>query len=359
MAHVAGAEGRVNENARRVLALGVSVGLVGVAVFIRGRDDDGSGGGSGGNDGDGTTLVCPPELADVCEQFRSDYTVRLEDAVVTADALTEARSADTVDTDVDVWLVPRPWVEAVNAARELANRPAVLGEASGTIARSPVVLVVQENRADALAASRACGGEIGWQCVGDVAGGLWTAAGGDANWGEVKAGIARPAAGADIVALGAAVADYLDDPGYASNDFAGALDNWLSRLAGEADTADRPDAVDAMITGGPGLLAVLGTVEADADRALASDRVQVVLPEPIVTADLVAVPVVDEGDNSDAAADLADDGDLLDALAEAGWRVEGRDLADGLDPDVELPDEPGIPRGDVLRVLLDRWQQLA
>jgi hypothetical protein len=355
VAHVAGAEGGVNENARRVLALGVSVGLVGLALFIRGRDDDGGGGGSGGGDGDGTTLVCPPELGDVCERFEDDYTVRVEDAVVTADALTEARTADAVDADV--WLVPRPWAEAVSAARELANQPAVLGETSGTIARSPVVLVVQQNRADALTSF--CGGEIGWQCVGDVAAGPWTAADGETNWGTVKAGIARPAAGPGLVALGAAVADYLDDPGYASNDFDGGLDNWLSRLAAEARTADRPDAVDAMITGGPGLLAVLGTVEADADRALESDRVQVVVPEPIVTADLVAVPVVAEGDDSDAAADLADDGDLRDALAAAGWRVEDRDLAEGLDADVELPDDPGIPRGDVLRVLLERWQQLA
>jgi len=346
----------VNENARRVLALGVSVGLVGLALFIRGRDDDGGGGGSGGGDGDGTTLVCPPELADVCDRFEDDYTVRVEDAVVTADALTAARTADAVDADV--WLVPRSWAEAVSAARELANQPAVLGEASATIARSPVVLVVQENRAEALATSGACGGEIGWQCVGDVAAGPWTAAGGQANWGPVKAGIARPAAGPGLVALGAAAADYLDDAGYASNDFDGGLDNWLSRLAAEARTADRPDAVDAMITGGPGLLAVLGTVEADADRALESDRVQVVVPEPIVTADLVAVPVTDEGDDSDAAPDLADDDALRDALAAAGWRVDGRDLAEGLDADVELPDDPGIPRGDVLRVLLQRWQQL-
>jgi hypothetical protein len=86
--------------------------------------------------------------------------------------------------------------------------------------------------------------------------------------------------------------------------------------------------------------------------------VRVVLPQPIVTADLVAVPVVDEGGANDLGDYLAGDGDLRDALAGEGWRVDDRDLADGLDADVELPDEPGIPRGDVLRVLLDRWSQL-
>ena len=255
----------MNDNARRLLALGASVALIGVAFQIRGRGDDGGGGGGGDDDGNGTTLVCPPELADACEAAGDDYTVRVEDPAVTADALVAARRADDVDTDV--WLVPRSWVEAVSAARELANRPPLLGEASATIARSPVVLVVQESRAAALESSAACGGDIAWRCVGDVADGPWTAAGGQQNWGVVKAGIARPQSAAGIVTLGAAVAQYLGD-------------------------------------------------------------------------------------------DLADDGDLRDTLAEEGWRVDDRDLADGLDADLELPDEPGIPRGDVLRVLLDRWSQL-
>ena len=77
-----------------------------------------------------------------------------------------------------------------------------------------------------------------------------------------------------------------------------------------------------------------------------------------MTADLVAVPLVEEGVDSDAAEDLADDGDLLDALAEAGWRVDGRDPAEGVDTGVELPDQGSLPAGDVLRVLLQRWSQL-
>ena len=346
----------MNDNARRLLALGASVALIGVAFQIRGRGDDGGGGGGGGDDGNGTTLVCPPELADACEAAGDDYTVRVEDPAVTADALVAARRADDVDTDV--WLVPRSWVEAVSAARELANRPPLLGEASATIARSPVVLVVQESRAAALESSAACGGDIAWRCVGDVADGPWTAAGGQQNWGVVKAGIARPQSAAGIVTLGAAVAQYLGDPGFASNDFDGGLDNWLGKLAVTAGAADAPDPVADMLTRGPGHLAVLGTTEAEADAAFGRDTVRVVVPEPVVTADLVAVPVVDEGDANDLGDDLADDGDLRDTLAEEGWRVDDRDLADGLDADLELPDEPGIPRGDVLRVLLDRWSQL-
>lgn len=348
----------MNENARRLLALGASVGLVGAAFAIRGGDDDGGGGGGTGGDG-GRRLVCTTDLAEVCDALSDDYDVRVEDAVVTADALTGAARAD--DVDADLWLVARPWAESVATTRELAGDPAVTGGASGTVARSPVVLVVQESRADALAGD--CGGDVRWACVGDVADQPWTEAGGPPTWGTVKAGIAAPGAGSGLLALGAAVADHLGRPDFASNDFDGSLDNWLSGLAATAATSDRPDVVEQMITGGPGIMAALGTVEAGADAALERDVVRVVVPEPIVTADLVVVPIADEGsgDADDAAGDaddLAGEGDLLDALAAAGWRVEGRDPAEGIDAALELPDEAGVPRGDVLRVLLDRWSQL-
>ena len=346
----------MSENGRRVLALGAAVALVGLAFVVRGRSDDG-GGGSGGDGGD--RLVCATELAEVCDTLADDYDVTVEDAFTTAERLI---GIDAGRAPADLWLAPRPWVEAVEVSRELGGADPVTGGASDTIARSPVVLVVQVSRSDALAGS--CGGTITWQCVGDAADGPWTAVGGQSNWGTVKAGIADPAAGAGLVALGAATADFLDDPGFASNDFDGALDNWLAGLAATAPAADRPDAVGEMITGGAGIMAVLGTVEADAGPALDSDLVQVVVPEPVVTADLVAVPLVatgeggGDGGDSGAADDLAGDGDLLDALAEAGWRVDGRDPAPGVDTGVELPDQGNLPRGDVLWVLLQRWQQL-
>lgn len=341
----------MSENGRRVLALGVSVGLVALAFVVRGQADDGDG--RGGGDG-GDRLVCATELGDVCDTLADDYDVTVEDAATTADRLIAIARAD--EAPADLWLAPRPWVEAVEVSRQLNGNDAVTGEASGTIARSPVVLVVQQNRADALAGS--CGGTIAWQCVGDAADGPWTDASGQPNWGTVKAGIADPAAGANLVTLGAAAADFLDDPGFASNDFDGALDNWLAGLAASASAADRPDAVGEMITGGAGIIAVLGTVEAEAGPALSSDVVRVVVPEPVVTADLVAVPIVEEGVDSDAAGDLAGDGDLLDALAEAGWRVDGRDPAPGVDTGVELPDQGNLPQGDVLWVLLQRWREL-
>lgn len=348
----------MNENARRLLAIGASIALVGVAFVIRGRGDDGGSGGGGGDGGD-EVLICPPELTSACEAVAGgDREVRIEEAQVTADALTDPKTAATFDGDV--WLVPRSWVEAVAVPRELAGQDPVLAEPSGTIARSPVVLVVAGGRVDALT-SGACGGSIGWQCVGDAADGPWTAVGGQQNWGDVKAGIGRPSGAGGLTLLGAAVADFLDDPGFASNDFGGPLDNWLSKLSVSAPQADSASAVDDMTTQGPGYLAVLGTLEASAQRAFGRDAVQVVVPEPVVTADLVAVSILGPGDDAsdnEAGADLADDGELREALASAGWRVDGQDLADGLDPDLALPDEAGVPRGDVLRALLQRWSDL-
>lgn len=348
----------MNENVRRVLAIGASIALVGVAFVIRGRGgDDGSGG--GGGDGGAEVLVCPPELADACEAAAGgDREVRVEEAQVTADALTDPTTSATFDGDV--WLVPRSWVEAVSVPRDLAGQDPVLAEPSGTIARSPVVLVVASGRVAALE-SGVCGGSIGWRCVGDAADGPWTATGGEENWGTVRAGIGRPSGAGGLTLLGAAVADYLDDPGFASNDFGGPLDNWLLRLAASAVPANSPTAVDDMTTQGPGYLAVLGTLEATALPAFSRDAVQVVVPEPVVTADLVAVSILGPGDDAadnDAGNELADDGDLREALASAGWRVDGQDLADGLDPDLALPDSPGVPGGDVLRALLQRWSDL-
>jgi hypothetical protein len=85
------------------------------------------------------------------------------------------------------------------------------------------------------------------------------------------------------------------------------------------------------------------------------DDVRVIYPAPVATADLVAIPTGDSSAAADAARDLAADGDLRAALAEAGWRVAGEDLAAGVDGSVELPDDDGLPSGGVLGALAARW----
>jgi hypothetical protein len=92
-----------SDTRRRLAALAAAVLVVLVAVVVRGRLDDG-GGGRGGDGG--RVLVCPRELAEVCERAGGDVEVRVEDAAETADALVAAARADEVEGDL--WLVPRP-----------------------------------------------------------------------------------------------------------------------------------------------------------------------------------------------------------------------------------------------------------
>lgn len=332
------------------LAVLGALALVAVGLVVRSRlgDDDGSGGSDGGD----VALICPEELADVCEQAAGDeMEVRTEAPDDTATALIEASSATAVEPGL--WLVPRPWAEAVAAERSRGNDEAVVGDPVGPVARSPVVVVAYEERAAALEAG-ACEGPVSLRCLGDVAGEQWSEVGGEAAWGTVRTGISDPASASGLVVLGAAVASYLDLDDYATNDLDDpALSGWMRDLGGtRAEAGDGP--VSRMATRGPGELALLATIEAYGRIATDRQGMQVLVPEPTATVDLVVVPV---GDTADDADDLAGDGALLDALAEAGWRVEGREPAEGLDPDLRLPDRPGVPRGEVLRAALARWQE--
>jgi hypothetical protein len=354
-----------NDGPRLALAVVAALALVAVGLVIRSRlggDDD------GGPGGDDLTLTCPDELADVCEEaVGDDMTVRRQAPSDTATALTEAASAD--DVDPGLWLVPRPWAEAVAADRERSgggaggggggdgaaahvdDDEAVVGEPVGPIARSPVVIVAYEERAAALEAG-GCGGPVTLRCLGDVAGEAWADVGGETAWGTVRTGIADPASASGLVVLGDAVGSYLDLDDYATNDLDDpTLSGWLRDL-GRTPAAAGAGAVTRMVTRGPGELSLLATVEADGRTAAGREGLQVLVPEPIATADLVVVPVGDVGDAADR---LAGDDALLDALATAGWRTEGRELPDGLDADLRLPDGAGVPRGEVLRAALTRW----
>lgn len=345
----------MSDTARQVGALVAAVGVVLVAVVVRDRLDQDGGSGAGGG---GRVLVCPPELADACERadLGGDVEVRVERALDTAEVLTTARDAD--GADADLWLVTRPWAQSVDDARERANEPTLLGDPAGPVARSPIGVLVWEDRAAALEAG-ACGGTIGWRCVGDAADRMWDEVGGEPAWGQVRAGLTDPASATGLTVLGGAVAGYLDRCDYATNDVDGELSSWLGGLSATADrTADEP--VPRMLTRGPGELAALGVVEADAVAASATGRddVRLVVPEPVATADLVVVPVGDGNDG--AAADLADDADLRQALTGAGWRAPDGEPAGDPDSysDVEVPDDTCLPDGAVLRALLDLWLEL-
>jgi hypothetical protein len=336
---------------KAVAALAAAVGLIVAAILTRDAlDDDGDSAG-GTSAGSGTTLVCPPELADACAELEDDVTVRVEATSDTADRLASAADAD--EAAVDVWLAPAPWAQVVGDARERAGAPDLVGEPSGVIGRSPVVLVIWDDRAGALEAG-ACGGPVEWRCLGEAADRPWDTVGGESAWGRVNVGLTDPAAATGIVVLGGAASGYFGTADYAANDLDGEFSGWLAALAAQADTS-AADVVNEMLTRGPGQFSAVGALEVDALGAADRDGVRVIYPAPVATADLVAIPI---GGAEGAAGDIAGNDDLRRVLGEAGWRVEGAPLVAGVDGGLDLPADDSLPGGGVLAALLARWNEV-
>lgn len=332
--------------------------LIVAAVVVRGAlDEDSSGGGAGAGD---ISVVCPPELADACGMLEAD--TRVEPVATTAAALSSVEQADALDADV--WLAPAAWAGLVTDARDRAGLPALVGEPSAVIARSPVTIVAWSDRAAALEGG-ACRGPIAWRCLGDVAERPWgPSVGGEGIPGRVEVGLTGPDTAAGLVVLGGAANGYFGGEPYASNDFGGGFSTWLAALGANARSAPASgDVVNDMLTRGRGQYTAVGAIEADARRAADRDDVLVIYPAPVTTADLVAIPLGDPGSDgaanaADAAADLAADGGLRAALADQGWRVAGEPLASGVAAGVELPDGDGLPVGGVLGALAARWNDV-
>lgn len=327
------------------MALAAALALVLVAIVVRNALD---GDGTGDDDAATHTVACPPDLVTACEAAGEDLQVIEQTPAETAAALIDGAAAPA--GEADLWLVPRPWAEAVSElaeSRALDHLNGYLEDHQEAVARSPVVVVAWQERAEALTEG-ACGGDLTWLCLGEAADRGWADVGGEADWGRVRAGLADPASTAGLVVLGTAAAAYLEDSDYHTNDIGSDLVRWLRRFdLGESNVGSDP--VSDLRTRGPGHLAVLGTVEASAREATGWEGIQVRTLAPLSTVDLVIVPLTEEA--AGAADSLAEDGDLLDAVAAAGWRVPGRDLAPGLDPELELPDGPGVPAGVVLHAL--------
>jgi Bacterial extracellular solute-binding protein len=336
---------------KAVAALAAAVGLIVAAILTRDAlDDDGDSAG-GTSAGSGTALVCAAELADACAELEDDVNVRVEAAPVTAERLATAADAD--EAAVDVWLAPAPWADVVVDARERAGAPDLVGEPSAVIGRSPVVLVLWNDRAAALEAG-ACGGSVEWRCLGDAADRPWDTVGGESAWGRVNVGLTDPDAATGLVVLGGAASGYFGSADYAANDLDGEFSGWLGALAAQADPA-ATDVVNEMLTRGPGRFSAVSALEANALDAAGRDDVRVIYPAPVATADLVAIPI---GGAEGATGDIAGNDDLRRVLSEGGWRVDGEPLAAGVDGGLDLPADDALPDGGVLGALLARWNEV-
>jgi hypothetical protein len=72
----------------------------------------------------------------------------------------------------------------------------------------------------------------------------------------------------------------------------------------------------------------------------------------MATADVLFAPIA-RADGAVRLREIVSGETMADLLAAAGWRVDGASLAAGLDPDIDLPADDGLPRPGVLQALRD------
>ncbi|MSO78046.1 MAG: hypothetical protein EXQ79_00375 [Acidimicrobiia bacterium] len=330
---------------RRFLALLGALAMVGGAILVRGAIDDASGGGS--NDGKKMTLLCAAELETVCDELHDTTGIRI------ATAPMDGVASNAELADYDGWLT---------FERNTANSAVapLLGAASPVLGRSPLVLAVGKERGAVL--EQQCGGEITWRCVGDAAGSSWASIGGEVAWGNVKLGHADPSTSGEGLAIIGQAAQQFFGPtkNLSRDDFE--QDNffaWFTQLERAVESDDA--AFEHLLTFGAARYDVVATIEALAGPQLAAaardrrDRVRLLYPDPVATADVVFVPFID-GNDSLFDVVVSDDGRA--ALAHAGFRVDGEDPIAGVPTAPPLPDSSNLPDGGVLEALLQTWREV-
>ncbi len=353
---------------KRLLALAVAVGLVAGAFALRDRiQGDDAPDRDGDIGGQALRLTCSPEVADACEAVAADHdeiAVTVEPAGATAARLT-ATDVDALDPGLDGWLVPAPWPQQVDEARARAGSAPLFADAGGPpLARSPLVLAVWDDRAEVL--GPACGGEITWRCLGDVAGRRWADLGGPPTWGPVKPGHDPPdtsATGLDVV--GQAVTSYFGRSDVSANDFADdAFRAWFTQLEDAVPTFSPAagSAFEQLLIVGPAAFDAVGTTEAQAapllERSPArSSALTLLYPSPVATADVVlGLPAGRRAAERLASILRGPDGEA--ALAAGGWRVEGQPAAPGIPDQPALPSDDGLPSAGALAALRQLWQEV-
>lgn len=308
--------------------------MVAGALVVRGRLDDRQ-----EEQAQVYRLVCSVDLGQVCDDLRADYPGRVEVTVEAAGTTADRLRSLDGDPGLDGWLVADPWPAIVDEARRFGSLSPVFDRATRPpLVRSPLVVVAWKDRADALAPT--CPeATIGWRCLGEAAGGPWTARNGRAEWGDVKVGHADAAGdGIGLLVLGQATAAWfgrtdlstfdLDDEGF---------QRWFSGL--ERPMTPSPGSpLDRMLQIGRAANDFVATTEADAakvDTAASRAALSKIYPAPMATADVVLA--LTPGDRGGRLRDIVSD-PARDVLTEFGWKAPG---AAGLPPGNGLPD-PGL-----------------
>ncbi len=348
---------------RRALALLAAAAMIAGAVAVRALIDDDDTTASGSTSGTGSDPDDPSlrvRCADVAEAAcdalgEAGFAVRVESAGRTADALYDVASTD--DLGFDVWITTRSWPGMIEAQRRADLAGSLLDEPIDVGARSPVVIVARSDRAEVL--TQSCG--LTWACIGDSVGSTWADLGGGSSWGSPKPGHSPPGLNSEgLLTTAQLTADFLGRTTYASNDLDNRFRGWLTGLENAVPDHTPPAGTpfdQLLLT--PAFFDAVGSIEAVAAPAVASsrdrDRLTVAIPEPVITADLVAAAPF--GENSSAES-IATRDDVSEALAAAGWRVEGLPTIDVIDDTVALPDSDNLPPAGVLIALTDRWNEV-
>ncbi len=296
---------------KRVLAVAAALGMIGLSLFARGRlDDDGSSAPDSDPPSSEDVLICDIALEPACNDL--GVTVWYEEAAGAASALEDGTAR---------------WWLTTSAAAEVARSDVGLGPSSNVIARSPVVMVIwNEDVVDGCE----------WKCLVER---------------DLPLGVPRPDVLQGTPVVGGGAADFFDDGTFARNDFdlVDGFDLFLGALVPERDP------LASMLQLGRGRFVAVGLTEAEAVARLRTaakrGEVRLIYPSPMVTADLVLV-----AGSGSPPEDLADDSALLAGLAALGWRVEGQQLAEGLDTGLVLPAVDDGPSPGALAALRERYE---
>ncbi|MEA3019003.1 MAG: hypothetical protein QOI47_527, partial [Actinomycetota bacterium] len=216
------------------------------------------------------------------------YSVTQEDATVTADRLSSGGGPG-----FDVWVVPEPWPEMVDAVRARGGLPPLFPQHAGPVASSPLVSITSSTaRCD-------------WKCVGT---------------GASRIGAVAPTKSLGLLELGAAASGHLGRADFAANDFDAAFQSWVTSFTGRIEATDQPT---TRLLQSRAFFDIAITFEVEGHRELArasADRkagLTLQYPAPVAHLDVVIVDV------GAALADRARDvpGALGAALRAEGWQA--------------------------------------